>query len=85
MSNDAEQRMQDQIEGGLIAQEEFEARVDKMVCRFLSMKLPEDFSPDGGVELDREYTNKFGMPYGTNLLNYDQAKAMVLNILAEAK
>jgi hypothetical protein len=55
-----------------------DALVEHMVSQFLSMRIPPDFNPDGGVE----YTPVGnGIIYGTNLLNYEQAKAMVLFML----
>lgn len=61
-------------------------QIEHMVSRFLSWKLPDDFSPDGGVEFRKFWgirrepacQNK---PTGTNLLNYPQAKAMVLHMI----
>lgn len=62
-------------------------QIEQMVQRFLSWKLPADFHPDGGVSFSRDYN--VGTPYagkhepvGTNLLNYSQAKEMVLHMLA---
>ena len=63
-----------------------DAQIKHMVNRFLAWKLPETFSPDGGVVFKR--THGEGTPYpgkyepsGTNLLNADEAKAMVLHML----
>ena len=52
-------------------------QIEHMVSRFLSWKLPADFSPDGGVS----YSPQTYPPSGTNLLNYPQAKAMVLHMI----
>lgn len=52
-------------------------QIEHMVSRFLSWTLPADFSPDGGVS----YSPQTYHPTGTNLLNYPQAKAMVLHML----
>lgn len=67
---------------------------DKMVDRFLSWKLPEDFHPDGGISFSPyfnvEYNAKQGNPpqrhepIGTNLLNADQAKAMLEHVIGSA-
>ena len=53
-----------------------------MVQRFLSWKLPENFNPDAGISFQPDYN--VGGPYagkheptGTNLFDYEQAKAMV--------
>ena len=48
--------------------------IDHMTSRFLQWKLPDDFSPDGGVTFTA--VSPHG-PVGTNLLTYAQAKAMV--------
>ena len=62
-------------------------QVKHMVDRFLGWKLPEDFRPDGGVEFDADGAKKMDPrnlryePYGTNLLNYTQAEAMVRHML----
>lgn len=70
-----------------------EALVKKMVNRFLSWKLPEDFAPDCGISFEREYNVEYmasqgkpqmiNEPIGTNLLNADQAKAMILHMLGD--
>ncbi len=59
-----------------------EAQIKHMVDRFLQWKLPENFSPDGGVSFrptanaGTVYERK-NEPVGTNLLDADQAIAMV--------
>jgi hypothetical protein len=73
-------------------------KIDKMVDRFLSWKLPNDFHPDGGVSFARTYNGykdgKFTKnitltpknpfwPVGTNLFTADQAKAMIEHMLDE--
>lgn len=56
---------------------------DDMVHRFLAWKLPETFSPDGGVRIDERWQKRFGWPpSGTNLLNKDEARAMLEHVLA---
>lgn len=63
-----------------------EAQIEHMVRRFLSYRLPDNFRPDNGVSFER-YGNK-GTPYqyertpmGTNLLDADQATAMVRHMV----
>ncbi|WHZ35728.1 hypothetical protein [Sagittula sp. MA-2] len=64
---------------------EFCFQLGDMVNRFLTWPLPEDFQPDGGITFEpvgnagtaHEYKRQ---PSGTNLLNYEQAKAMVRHI-----
>jgi hypothetical protein len=57
-------------------------QIKYMTERFLSWRLPENFRPDAGIGFD-PVINK-GTPYehryepvGTNLFDYEQAKAMV--------
>lgn len=59
-------------------------QIKHMANRFLGWNIPADFSPDGGVSFDGWIGNKGieGREYrrhlvGTNLLNADQAEAMV--------
>ena len=64
-----------------------EDRIKQMVSRFLCWQLPDDFSPDGGISVQKigneggphEYVRK---PSGTNLLDATQAEAMVRHLLA---
>lgn len=69
-------------------------QIEQIVQRFLSWKLPADFNPDAGISFKAEYNDSPGAmaflgrtepmrhePTGTNLFNYDQAKAMVLHML----
>ena len=49
-----------------------------MVSRFLCWKLPDDFSPDGGISFDKKIKND---PVGTNLLTATQAEEMVKYML----
>jgi len=68
-----------------------DAQVKHMVDRFLGWTLPESFAPDAGISFKRtpnphhhpEAPAVFPMPSGTNLLDAEQAKAMVLH-MAEA-
>lgn len=63
-------------------------QIKHMVDRFLAWKLPENFRPDGGVQFDADGAKKLDprnlryTPYGTNLLDYTQAEAMVRHIVA---
>lgn len=60
-----------------------DAQIKTMVERFLGWKLPENFNPDGGISFEplgnKETIHEFKRePSGTNLLDYEQAKAMVI-------
>ena len=64
-----------------------ESDVEKMVTAFLCWKLPRDFMPDCGISFE-PVLNK-GTPYelknepvGTNLLNADQARELVLKLIS---
>lgn len=64
-------------------------QIARMVDRFLSWKLPEDFSPDGGISFNPSYNEHTPHPMtreptGTNLLNASQAEEMVRHILDAA-
>jgi hypothetical protein len=53
-----------------------------MIGRFLSWRLPEGFSPDCFVSFDKERAKGNGSwPIGTNLLDAEQAKAMLQHVL----
>jgi hypothetical protein len=56
---------------------------DDMVSRFLTWRLPDDFSPDCGVSFARVHPNGVTRyePVGTNLLTAAQAKAMLEHVL----
>jgi hypothetical protein len=61
--------------------------LDAMVARFLQWRLPENFAPDCGISFARTHKGLDGnpVPYepvGTNLLTYEQAKEMLLHVLA---
>lgn len=63
-----------------------EDQIKHMVNRFLNWKLPENFSPDGGVSYEK-FGNE-GTPHqyrhqtsGTNLLDAVQAEAMVRHMI----
>ena len=59
-----------------------DAQIKHMVDRFLMWKLPENFSPDGGINFEplrnkgTEYEHR-REPIGTNLLDATQAEAMI--------
>ena len=59
---------------------------DEMVARFLSWRLPDDFAPDGGMEFKvGEYFKACNIwPTGTNLLNAQQARAMLEHVLGRS-
>lgn len=67
-----------------------DAQIKQIVERFLNWKLPSDFAPDGGVSFEpigskgtpHEFRRE---PVGTNLLNYQQAEAMVRHMLADSR
>lgn len=55
------------------------AEVEAMARRFLCWKLPDDFSPDGGITFTPPSPPHW--PSGTNILNAKQAEAMVRHML----
>lgn len=63
-----------------------DAQIKHMTERFLRWKLPENFNPDGGISFQRifnentPYPSK-AEPSGTNLFDYNQAKAMVQHLV----
>lgn len=63
-----------------------EAQIKHMVDRFLAWRLPESFNPDCGITFQpicnagTPYASK-RTPVGTNLLDAEQAKAMVLHMI----
>ena len=62
-----------------------DAQIKYMVNRFLDWRLPADFSPDAGISYERpNYAHDpsaIGWPTGTNLLDANQADAMVRYML----
>lgn len=61
-------------------------QIKHMVSRFLAWRLPENFNPDGGVSFKRTFNEHTAHPMkhepvGTNLLDADQAEAMVRHML----
>ena len=60
--------------------------INALVSRFLAWPLPEDFSPDAGISFKPDFNENTDYPMrhkptGTNLLNYTQAKQMILHML----
>ena len=57
--------------------------IDKMVDRFLSWPLPENFEPDCGIKFTPFHPNGNTRyePCGTNLLSAMQARAMIVHML----
>ena len=63
-------------------------QINHMVNRFLMWKLPEHFNPDGGISFEpiagANGPHPFKrQPLVTNLLSADQAREMVLHMIAE--
>ena len=60
-----------------------EAQIKYMTNRFLNWRLPENFAPDAGISYTRpNYAPSINAtPFGTNLLNADQATAMVRHMI----
>lgn len=63
-----------------------EAQIKHMVDRFLTWKLPDDFNPDGGISFKATFNEHTAHPMrhepnGTNILNADQADAMVRHMI----
>lgn len=61
-------------------------QIKHMVNRFLAWNLPADFSPDAGITFEPTYNNGTPQggkhePSGTNLLNANQAEAMVRHMV----
>lgn len=57
-------------------------QIKHMVNRFLGWKLPESFSPDGGISFKKTFNDHLpnppkNEPTGTNLFDVDEASAMV--------
>lgn len=49
-----------------------DAKIKRMVDRFLGWSLPENFNPDGGISVSKTCS-----PTGTNLLDAVQAEQMI--------
>lgn len=63
-----------------------EEQIRHMVSRFLAWKLPESFSPDGGIAFERFRRGGNGHPFrnepvGTNLFSATEATGMVRHML----
>lgn len=62
-------------------------QIEYMVQRFLSWRLPESFNPDGGISFKRTFNEHLPSgpckhePSGTNLLDHQQATAMVQHMI----
>lgn len=61
-----------------------DAQIKHMVDRFLTWKLPENFTPDAGISFEPLYNNGTARhePTGTNLFDAQQAEMMILYITA---
>lgn len=62
-------------------------QIKQMVSRFLAWRLPEDFSPDGGISFKATFNENTphpmkAEPTGTNLFTATQAEAMIRHMLA---
>ena len=67
-----------------------DAQIKRMVDRFLAWKLPENFTPDGGISFQKTANEntpheRKNEPTGTNLLDATQAEEMIRYILEEPK
>lgn len=63
-----------------------DVQIKHMVDRFLRWEIPSSFHPDGGISYEPigNKGTKFEFernPHGTNLFDYQQATAMVRNML----
>lgn len=63
-----------------------EGQIKYMVNRFLGWKLPEGFSPDGGIGFKKAFNEHTAHPMkhepsGTNLFDATQAEAMVRHLI----
>lgn len=61
-------------------------QIKHMTERFLRWRLPNDFSPDGGISFKPAFNEHTAYPMmhepvGTNLLSASQAEAMVRHML----
>lgn len=65
--------------------------INRLVNRFLGWRLPDNFLPDAGISFNPEHNVEYNAarglpperhrPTGTNLLDYQQAKAMLEYVL----
>ena len=63
-----------------------DAQVKAMVDRFLRWRLPENFAPDAGISFKPTFNENTAHPMrheptGTNLLNAQQAEAMIRHMI----
>lgn len=63
-----------------------DAQIKHMVNRFLSWRLPENFSPDAGISFKPDFNEHTAHPMkhaptGTNLLDAQQAKILVRHMI----
>lgn len=61
-------------------------QIKHMVERFLQWKLPENFTPDGGISFKKTFNEHTSHPMkhepvGTNLFDYTQAEEMIRYII----
>lgn len=69
-----------------IQPDHFTPSIRRMVDRFLTWKLPRNFSPDGYVSFNSTGAkNNFFWPVGTNILTAEQAKEMFMYALDYTK
>ncbi len=66
-----------------------EDQIKAAVSRFLSWRLPDDFSPDGGISFKPMFNENTAHPMkaeptGTNLFTASQAEAMIRHIMGDA-
>jgi hypothetical protein len=66
----------------MITNENDQGVINLMIARFLSWKLPKNFSPDAGISFE-EQTDAARHPCGTNLFDAEQAKMMILDMLGD--
>lgn len=62
--------------------------IKSMVSRFLTWKLPADFSPDGGISFKPFFNENTphpmkAVPVGTNLFTATQAEAMIRHMVGD--
>ncbi len=64
--------------------------IEEVTNRFLCWKLPEDFSPDGGISFQKVHSENSSWgpiryePVGTNLFTASQTKEMLRQILGDS-
>lgn len=81
-THEDDQRVYRTVQAVLMLQAQQPAVTPEMVNRFLGWRLPAGFNPDCFVSFDRERAEKnSSWPIGTNLLDAEQAKAMLQHIV----